>query len=566
MAVQESVSKPDDNEAMNQLARIPALLGGLLVAVTACGGGGGGSSGGTPATPAPPTAPATALALHDAVPGSAAVSADPGLQEAVFAHLGYADFAVGLSGGCAAANLIVREVSDLSVDYDRLFEHRALCTLRPSDRSTTEISAERSGNGEQFELSYAFSTGADQPADVVVQESVATPGATVAGLFEEFVDSYLVDELELPVAVRFVVEPLVNEIARQAWRNLLDPDVGVGVVAERVSYRSRGPVGDADATLTGLVAYPEGDAPSRDRIIVLMHSTGVTPSDLRPANAWFVLANLFASQGYLVLAPDNWGRGGTAASEETYLLGNRTALGALDLLRAVQGEPRYAAYYDEQAPALEIIGYSQGGHSAVALWLAVESLASDVSVQRVVAGGAPLNLAATVRGAVQHVGEQCPEGDAFCRYVDDETSVPFVTERILPAYLAYVDTGLNLSDAVEGETLRSDFVDAYLGNAASADALKTAFQQSSFTNIDVASLPDTPALVELYHSDYDRLVPAANSDQFAERFAGALNIRRESSSCNSLAYEAIFNATNIVGISHALCGFDMLDAAYESLR
>lgn len=535
----------------------------LLALCAACGGGGGGSSAPPPPAP-PPVTPTEPLGVLDALPRAGAMGINPVLEEVVFSHLGYADFALQLSGGCAG-DAVLRSARDLSVDYDQLIEHRLVCDAL-GDNATTELSvlAERD-NGDRFEVETTFSTGAATPRAVVVQDGLETPAAAVRNLFQQYVDVYLDDELELPGAVRFVLEPLITEIAELAWSNLLDPDAGLPVRSERVAYTSRTPGGEADARLTGLIAYPQTADRVRDEIIVLMHSTGVTPSDLQPSNAWWVLANLFASQGYLVIAPDNWGRGGTEAEEETYLLGNRTAANAVDLVRAVLASGTYDGLFSAAQPTLHIVGYSQGGHSAVALWLALLTQAPDLTVGRVFAGGAPLDLYATVRGAVQFAAGQCA-GDAYCRYVDDETSVPFVTERILPPYIAYTGLSFTLADAVEGDALRGQFAEDFLANAATLDGFKSVLQQSSYTNLLPESLAATSTTIDLYHSPFDRLVASANSDDFISALGGRFDIRRNAQACAGLSYEAIFAATDIVGISHALCGFEMLDAVYDSLR
>ncbi len=171
-----------------------------------------------------------------------------------------------------------------------------------------------------------------------------------------------------------------------------------------------------------------------------------------------------------------------------------------------------------------------------------------------------------MRGAGQYVAGQCG-GDAYCRYVDDETSVPFVTERILPPYIAYTGLTFTLADAVEGDTLRAQFAEDFLANAAPLDGFKSVLQQSSYTNLLPDSLPAAAGTtIDLYHSPFDRLVTAANSDDFASALGGRFDIRRNPQACAGLSYEAIFAATDIVGISHALCGFEMLDAVYDSLR
>ena len=179
--------------------------------------------------------------------------------------------------------------------------------MAPSASIATSIEAQRSG-GDTFNLDYQFATATETDPAVQIQDAVTTPRDTINGLFTDFADDYLVEELGLSPIVRALIEPIVAQIGDAAWTNLVDPQGRYAVTSQRVSYVSRTPSGGESAILTGLVAFPQSPVSPRDEVIVLMHSTGVTPSDLQPSNAWFVLANLFASQGYLVverLFPDD---------------------------------------------------------------------------------------------------------------------------------------------------------------------------------------------------------------------------------------------------------------------
>ena len=120
-------------------------------------------------------------------------------------------------------------------------------------------------------------------------------------------------------------------------------------------------------------------------------------------------------------------------------MANRTAYNTLDLARLVLNDANYNDAYSGTQAA--VIGYSQGGHSAVAVWLMHELQSSPgLDISLLYAGGAPHNLYRTVRGVLKHIDSSC--SDAFCELVDTETTVPFATDRIFPALLAYSDTGL----------------------------------------------------------------------------------------------------------------------------
>ena len=92
-------------------------------------------------------------------------------------------------------------------------------------------------------------------------------------------------------------------------------------------------------------------------------------------------------------------------------------------------------------------------------------------------------------------------------------------------------------------------------------------QLNSFTAISNADvLSASNAIVHLYHSDYDRLVPAANTDELAEILEPSVGVDYHQNHCNSEGYEAIFNLTDRVGVVHTLCGLSVLDDAMQDLQ
>jgi len=298
----------------------------------------------------------------------------------------------------------------------------------------------------------------------------------------------------------------------------------------------------------------------------LTHATGSTPGDLDNTDAWYILANLLASRGYLVIAPDNYGRGGTESAPETYLMANRTALNTLDLVNQVLEDTAYDEVYD--GSDLAIIGYSQGGHSAIGLHLLIETQGPDnLSIRETYAGGAPHNLYQTVRGVMQHLDGSCDDS-AYCRYVDEDTTVPFATDRIFPGFLSYTDTGLLLDDLVTGEEINPEFVTAFLANDPELDNFKAMLQLSSFTQIVSAgdNFSGSDALVHLYHSQFDRLVPFANTAELAAILDPAVTVDFHENRCNSDGYEAIFNLTDKVGVLHTLCGLSVLNNALTDFK
>lgn len=544
------------------------LAGLILLGMAGCGSS---SNDDEQALPDPPPDPVPAsIELLDALPEDGVTLFDPGIGDVTLSHYGYSDFGIAIGGDCADGVTLERTLVDVSVEFDALFEHNQVCdALDATGAFETVVDATRE-NGDAFEVRLDFSTTTATAPDLQVQDAVTTPRDSIASMFRTFVDDALIDQLGLPDAAAPLIEASVQDVVDSAYGDLLDADPRFGVTTQRVTYASRSPDGSASTELTGLVAFPDTSSSGfvpRESIIVLSHSTGVTPSDLDVTNGWYVVATLLASRGYLVIAPDNWGRGGTDSRPETYLMATRTAANSLDLIRAVLADPEYDAARGPEAPQITVVGYSQGGHTALALWQAIAAQAPNVEVPAVYAGAGPYNLYATARGVVQHVDGSCND-DEYCRHVTDEATIPFLTERVLPGYAEYAAGDLVLDDLLEGDVLTESFVDGFLGNDPAFDVLKGLFQQGSFTNITAGldALSGAGTQFTLVHSKFDRLVPIANSEELVAVLEPHFFVELRAETCNSDVYEDIFNATDQVGITHTLCGFEMLNDVYEALR
>jgi len=552
---------------------VAALI--LTSYLTACGGGGGGGGGSTP-TPEPPiTDPdsePTTVVLVDSIPGPGVTNVEPKQLTSSFAHLGHSDLSLELSSDCSdfAGTTIRRDLFDLSVaDFDQLLDHKIKCSLEENTSYTITANGTRSNDAE-FTSELFISTGVTNPSGLTVINEFNQPRDTVNDMFIGYIDGAFFEDLDLPSGIESLVRGLVLEIAEANWGNLVDPDSLYDVTSQQVSYLSRHPDGSPSAELTAAITFPviasASDFVTRDRAIILTHATGSTPGDLDNTDAWYILANLIASRGYLVIAPDNYGRGGTGSSPETYLMANRTALNTLDLVNQVLEDTAYDDVYN--GSDLAIIGYSQGGHSAVGLHLLLETQGPEnLSIRETYSGGAPHNLYQTVRGVMQHLDGSCDDG-AYCRYVDEDTTVPFATDRIFPGFLSYTNTGLLLEDVVTGEEINPEFVTAFLANDPELDNFKAMLQLSSFAQIVSAgdNFSSSNALVHLYHSQFDRLVPFANTSELAAVLEPAVTVDFHENRCNSDGYEAIFNLTDKVGVLHTLCGLSVLDDALADFK
>ncbi len=556
------------------MCRLLSILGFTLL-ISACGGGGGGSSNAAPeAPPGPsqPTADPTALTLIDAQPANDAAMASLQNPAISFSHEGQSDLTIALEDDCMSSRstTVRRAAFDLSgTDTDQLIEHRIRCELAENQTILATMDGTRP-NDAMFTADFSFSTGVVDPNVLTVTDQVTRTRDDINDMFTGYVEGALISDLDVSDSIAALLLDTIIEISEANWDNLTDPDALYPVSAQQVSYPSRDPSGEP-SLLSGLIAVPviDGvtDFVARESLIVLSHATGSTPGDLSPEDAWFILANQLASRGYLVVAPDNYGRGITVDEPETYLMASRTADNAIDLISQVIESPDYQEIYS--GSVVTIVGYSQGGHSAIDLWLSLSTNGpADVAIDRVYAGGAPHNLYQTFRGVIEHLNASCNDG-VYCRYVDSGTTLPFATDRILPGFLSYTNTGLTQSEIITDEgNIEPSFIADFIGNAERVDRLKALLQLSSFSdivNFSELALPGTPE-IHLYHSDFDRLVPSANTNELADRLSPIANVDFHDGRCNGSGYELIFGLTETVGAIHTLCGLSVLDDAMEDLK
>ncbi|MDA0791409.1 MAG: hypothetical protein O2780_18385 [Proteobacteria bacterium] len=545
----------------------------LALLLTACGGGGSDGGGRTNMADTPPVRVAS-IEFLDQMPGDGA-AAVPGFRRGVAASQvapGGTTFTYATSCSDQHVLVTVRDIEDVSGESDNvLVTHDFSCAsgFGPDESVTITVSGEHSSG--PTEGSFSFTTGNELPV-LTVDAELRQSELDVASGFAQYISGALIDELDLPALSGFLIRGLILDLAASEWRALADPDVDYPVVFQRLHFSSSAPNGDL-TTASGLLAFPDrsdlAEFQPRDRVILLHHATGSTPSAMDPTDAWYILAGLFAARGYLVFAPDNHGRGVTAELPETYLMAQQTATVAVDFMMAVLDSGHYVAIFDDESPVpLSIVGYSQGGHSAIASWLEIAARHSDsLTVLSVHSGGGPHQIYRTFRGVLEQIDGRCGEEDDYCRLVDPATMIPFATGHILPGLLDYGPTSLEVTDVIEGDTLRTDFITDFLGQAERLDDLRLWLQLNSFGNIlnGDSRFGAMPTTIHLYHSPYDRLVPAINTTELAAALGTVVSVEHHSNECSSDGFELIFQTTDRVGVLHTLCGLNVMDQILRRL-
>ena len=473
-----------------------------------------------------------------------------------------------------------RSLTDLSTgNANHLLDHKLACEF--ADLSAYRVTLDaQADDGRRHRGTLDFSTRRSGGEPLTVLDHVVTPQSEVDELFVRYLEDSLLDDIE-PHLVAVVVARIVGEIAERSWTEL-SARAAYGAVAHSVSYPSRNPAGEP-SLLTGLVAMPDVAAASvsggsferKDRVVILNHATGSTPGSLSATGGGQLLANLIASRGYLVIASDNWGRGGSAGDAasgtdrpETYLMANRVANNTLDMVAAVLASDDYRMFHDPAQDAdVSIVGYSQGGHSAVGVWLANQVGGTGIRVRELYSGGAPHDLYRTFRGSLQHLNGTC-DGSPWCPTVDTDTILRYLTDRILPPLLAYADIGLERSEVFDGDTLAGDFITGMLGGDARYDTLKTMLQLNSFANIidPAETVAAEDSRIHLYHSPFDRLVPQRNTGDLMELLSPGFDVEFHDGECDSDLYELLSATISSGGVVHALCGIEMFDEVLRDFR
>lgn len=283
-------------------------------------------------------------------------------------------------------------------------------------------------------------------------------------------------------------------------------------------YRLSYPTHDSDGrgvTATGMVALPRGA--KAKGLVSFQHGTTTTrtavPSNL--STDGLAGAILFGGAGYVAVAPDYLGLGGSKGPHP-YLVAGDAARAVIDLIvaaRRVEGVPSTPPF---------MVGFSQGGHASLAALRTLEAAGQAVlgvaaiagphnlltiSFKNALRGGSPqhsLYLAYTARGYAARYGQPLASllAPAYVALVPDLFDRPHTPEEIIaalpvdpralftPRFLVAYDTGG-----------RHWFLDAMAAN-----------EVSGFT-------PKAP--VRLYYGGLDRDVPPEEAIATARRMTAA---------------------------------------------
>ena len=149
-------------------------------------------------------------------------------------------------------------------------------------------------------------------------------------------------------------------------------------------------------TLSGKVMLPKNGIPKR--MILVSHYTTCSNAEA-PSNC-FSLEGILAKSGYGLIIPDYLGYGVTAKEVHPYLVMDLTAHNVVDMYLAVKPWLE-AVGRSADDPSLDLMGYSQGGATTMAVQYLIETEYSNansmdhIMLHRVFAGGGPYDVKAT---------------------------------------------------------------------------------------------------------------------------------------------------------------------------
>jgi len=175
------------------------------------------------------------------------------------------------------------------------------------------------------------------------------------------------------------------------------------IAVHRIRYATVGGTDEATTASGALMVPLGGDANCRGARPILLYAHGTTTdrafdmTNLQgdPNGEALIMAALFASQGYIVVAPDYAGYGSSTLPYHPYLIADQQSKDMIDALTAARSAlPTAAAPATTDGGRLFITGYSQGGYVAMATQRAMQAAGMTVTASAPMSG--PYAMAAFV--------------------------------------------------------------------------------------------------------------------------------------------------------------------------
>ncbi len=225
----------------------------------------------------------------------------------------------------------------------------------------------------------------------------------------QLIASYSTDELLAIAATDDVTQLLLDEI--------LSPDCGITVY--RIQYQTVDPAGNLIPVSSALMVPNDTETQCQGARPIVLYAHGTNTNiafnmaDLESSNNTeaLLMAAMFASEGYIVVAPNYAGYDTSTLGYHPYLNGDQQSKDMIDALTAARSAlPTAEAAATTDGGQLLVTGYSQGGFVAMATHRALQdagetvtasapmsgpyalSAFADAIFQGRVTGGSPVNL------------------------------------------------------------------------------------------------------------------------------------------------------------------------------
>jgi pimeloyl-ACP methyl ester carboxylesterase len=217
----------------------------------------------------------------------------------------------------------------------------------------------------------------------------------------ESANSYLVSNELVFTYSKFTINNMIDFAAVQNPQIAsLKQYVASDVKIYRIVYKSS--TGGKEFNASGLVCVPvnQGDYP------VLSFQNGTNTLNLlspsvNPANNNYVLVEILASMGFVVVIPDYPGFGESVSIPHPYLVKEPTVTSIVDMFYATEELDATALPDISALNEYYLVGYSQGGWATMALHKALElDFSNDFNLKGSVCGAGPYDIGLLFSGMV----------------------------------------------------------------------------------------------------------------------------------------------------------------------
>lgn len=316
-------------------------------------------------------------------------------------------------------------------------------------------------------------------------------------------DETLGDVVAVGPATGFRAASLSDAAQREGFE--LPREIAYDAAVRTVTYvtQDRGALLEA----TAMVAYPFEPTDGRTSfdVLLLLHGTSgfADGCGIAGDDEYHIIAALFASVGYLVVAPDYLGLkslGAPTGFPHPYLVGQATALASLDAVRALGKLTPAQRGNLCVAPRFVAFGGSQGGHAALWVDRLAPYYAAELELRGVVATVPPSDLLGQGELALSSVIDATGNTIAFLGlaapwygYADrlDEIFVPPLDAQIPAALGGSCDPEDDLPDYVAlDEVFPAPLLEATAaGTLGALDPWGCLFAENGLTTTSIARLP-----------------------------------------------------------------------------